>query len=165
MIQPAPRPIEVGGVTGFQLLGDLENAGVHLNEHAKTLLLSDQFPQSRRHTVSVVVLTVRELGLESGGTLPVIFQQARHHGLAAGPPDLAAHFRLQYLNQPDGEAGPPGKAPPGSITVASEPISPTAPRGFYLRTIAGELWLRGYRAAANHLWDPEDCFAFITTDG
>jgi hypothetical protein len=163
---PTTRTIQVGGRTGEELLRDLSEAGVNLNEHAKTLLLSDHFTATNPpQTVDLLLITVRDLGFADGATLPEILQQAQNSGLKSGPIDLAPHFRLQYLDQPDGEAGPPGKAAPGSITVASAPISPTVPRGFYLRAVSGELWLRGYRSDDDHLWDPEDRFAFITMGG
>ena len=34
------------------------------------------------------------------------------------------------------------------------------PKGFYLRRIEGVLWLRGYRAGAEHVWSPDDRLLF-----
>jgi hypothetical protein len=34
------------------------------------------------------------------------------------------------------------------------------PKGFYLRRIKGELWLRGYRAGAEHVWSSGDHLLF-----
>jgi hypothetical protein len=47
-------------------------------------------------------------------------------------------------NAPDLSAG---RAPTGAIHVASEPLSRDVeyPKGFYLRIVDGQAWLRGYR--------------------
>ena len=40
-----------------------------------------------------------------------------------------------------------GRAPDGALTVAAEALSKDdeAPKGFYLRLVDGQAWLRGYR--------------------
>ena len=62
----------------------------------------------------------------------------------------------------DGSLLSQNKAPTGSITVASPILSEEEefPTGFYLRNIAGVLWLRGYSADNQHIWSPSDCFLF-----
>ncbi len=59
-----------------------------------------------------------------------------------------------------------GKAPSGSLTVAAPlfKVSEDYPKGFYLRVIAGQSWLRGYRCnSSEHIWDPDDRFVFRST--
>jgi hypothetical protein len=53
------------------------------------------------------------------------------------------------------------RAPDGSITVLSEPLSQddAFPKGLYLRNVSGRLWLRGYVCDADFLWSASDVFA------
>ena len=58
----------------------------------------------------------------------------------------------------------PHQAPPGSITVVSDPlIDDDVPKGFYPRRVDGVLWLRGYVSGPNHIWQPGDRLAFLGT--
>jgi hypothetical protein len=86
-------------------------------------------------------------------------------GLQLAPLELAPHLRLQWRGQAEGRVGQAAtrhRAPPGSLTVVSlPPVDDDAfPKGFYLRRIDGVLWLRGYRAAAGHQWQPDDRLIF-----
>ncbi|WP_192796768.1 hypothetical protein [Serinicoccus kebangsaanensis] len=49
----------------------------------------------------------------------------------------------------------------GSIHVASEPLSEDEayPKGFYLRVVDDEPWLRGYRCDDSYEWGPEQRLA------
>ncbi len=84
------------------------------------------------------------------------------------PPELGPYLRLEYLDQPEGNFGSSmqHQAPSGSITIASEVLTEDEdfPKGFYLRRINGELWLRGYRADHLHVWNPGDHFIFCQTN-
>ncbi|MCY1241037.1 hypothetical protein D9M72_539170 [compost metagenome] len=55
-----------------------------------------------------------------------------------------------------------GRAPDGALTVASEALSrdDDYPKGFYLRVVDGQAWLRGYRCDDEHTWSPDDRFIF-----
>lgn len=95
-----------------------------------------------------------------------IVTQAETLGLGLCPMELGPHLRLQYLDQPEGYWGQPERVhqpPSGSITIASEPLSDdhNIPKGFYVRRIKGELWLRGYRSGPGHVWQPDDHFLFV----
>jgi hypothetical protein len=166
------RKIQIGGLTKSELLEHLAAAGIQLNDHARTLIAHPSFetlPQVS--TLRIVELSVAELGLPDGGTIALINAQAAERGLAPCPWELAIHLRMQYLDQLEGAIGFPETrhcAPPGSLTVAS-PALPSAPgicndnfpQGFYLRRIAGVLWLRGYCSGAEHVWSPEDRWVFL----
>jgi hypothetical protein len=160
------RVIHIGGKTKLQLLEDLNETGVELNEAADTLLLSDIFTTSETRKPFVTVeLSVRGLGYPHGATIMEIYDKATSFGLILPPIELGPHFRLQYLDQPEGFLRQPTtehRAPPGSITmaVAPLPMPEEFPKGFYLRRIKGTLWLRGYRSGPEHIWDPDDHFAF-----
>lgn len=110
-------------------------------------------------------MRVAALGLAQGATIATLYDAAKRVGLAPGPLDLAAHLRLQFVDQVEAPAADPNgprRAPPGSITVASvwTRDDEDLPKGFYLRCFEGALWLRGYRADAEHVWDPDDRFVF-----
>ena len=163
------RSVSVGGLTPMQLLTELERNGVHLNETAMTFLNSPLFHCTEvRRALATVELSVRQLGLRDGGCWPELQDRAAAMGLCPPPAELAPHFRLQYLDQAEGHLGFPltkNRAPPGSITVASLPLSNDwdFPRGLYLRRIEGHLWLRGYIASNDHFWEPCDRLVFCAT--
>lgn len=158
--------VQIGGRTGDELLDDLVSAGIRLNVHAKTLLASGKFQtETKPRGIAVVVVSVGDLGFPNGAGIQAIHKSALERQLAQCPIELAPHFRMQYRDQPEGFIGYPSTqamAPPRSITVACEPIDADNdfPKGFYLRRIDGELWLRGYRSDDEHIWDSQDRFAF-----
>ena len=160
------RTVTIGGLTKTELLEQLHNQAVSLNASADKLFASDCFTTAHtRYSVTTVELTVRDLGFPDGATSAEMYARAKTLGLAPCTLELAPHLRLQYLDQPEGYWGQPVRqhqAPSGSITIASEALTQDddVPKGFYLRRIKGELWLRGYRAGANHVWDADDHLLF-----
>lgn len=149
-----------------ELLEELGKNKILLNESAQILFSHDKF--TTRETCSIVEtleLSVAELGCTQGATSEQIIERAARFGMACCPLELGPHLRLEFLDQPEGYWGhPPSqhRAPPGSITVASVPLiqGDRFPKGFYLRRIKGELWLRGYYADAQHIWSPDDRLVF-----
>ena len=160
------RRVSVGGTPKGELLTRLEAAGVALNEAGQSLFADARFTtRAEPYPLEVVEVSVADLGLEAGATFARVLEQAAISGLAPCPLELGPHLRLQWLDQPEGFVGQPvtqHRAPPGSLTVASLPVAEDdeTPKGFYLRRIEGVLWLRGYRSGADHVWSPEDRFAF-----
>jgi hypothetical protein len=158
--------VTIGGIDKASLLSALQGAGVQLNQAAQELFADGRFTTaSTRRTLEVVELAVAELTDGDEATFDQVLEHAARRGLAPCPFELAPHFRLQYLDQPEGSLGHPlsqHRAPPGSITLASLPLAHDneTPKGFYLRRIDGVNWLRGYRSWPGHLWSPEDVFAF-----
>jgi hypothetical protein len=164
--QVPTRVIYVGGRSGVELLEDLKKTGVEINDLGLRLLISESFkaPETSRPFV-IAELTVRNLGLPRGGRISEIIKYATDFGLSLCPMELGPYLRLQYLDQPEGFFGQPTyqhRAPPGSVTIASEPPveDDDFPKGFYLRCIKGVLWLRGYRSEAQHVWNPDDHLVF-----
>ena len=157
----------MGGMTPSQLMKALEILGVRLNEYAKTLFSSRHFRCSvERHELLTVELSVLDLGFPSGANISDIHDKAAEIGLHPPPIELAPHLRLQYIDQPEGFLGFPITkhcAPPGAITVTSEPLSEDEdfPKGFYLRRIDGVLWLRGYKSGPEHILNVNDRLVFI----
>ena len=160
------RTVSVGGQRKPELLVQLATAGVELNEAARVLFASDKFaPSDTRQSLVIVELVVRQLGFAQGATMAELQAKAVTRGLRQAPLELGPYLRLQYLDQPEGYAGFPAtkhRAPPGSLTVASAPLSEddAFPKGFYLRRIQGVLWLRGYWCDAANVWDADDRLIF-----
>lgn len=160
------RVVTIGGLTPAELREQLLRNAISLNESADTLLASAHFTTAQtRRSVTTVELTVRDLGFPQGATTAEIYARAAACGLALCPLELGPHLRLQYVDQPEGYYGQPlrqHQAPSGSITIASERLSPDddVPQGFYVRRIKGELWLRGYRAGSDHVWEADDHLLF-----
>lgn len=161
------RKVAVGGETKSQLHEKLRQHAIRLNEYAEQLFADERFLTSdKTYSIQTVELTVRNLGFPDGATLPQLFQRARELGLALCPVELGPHLRLASLDQLEASGvSKKQQAPLGSITVATEIISEDDefPKGFYLRKIDGELWLRGYVADDLHIWNPDDHFIFGQT--
>lgn len=161
-----PRPFTVGGLNGSELLTALSAAGIQLNDYARVLLSSAHFAKTEpARVLQTVELSVRELGCDDGATIDEIYNRAQKGGLQLCPLSLGPHMRLQYLDQPEGvvdERTQTRRAPPGSLTIASEWAvgESELPQGFYLRRIDGVLWLRGFCCDNEHLWDAEDRLVF-----
>jgi hypothetical protein len=161
------RFLRVGGLTRSDLKQALFSAGVRLNASGETLLEDPVFGSADAEsvvTIELVECTVGDLGLNVGATLPQILATARDEGLVPCPPFTGPYLRLAMRDQPTAPDSvmSNGRAPTGSVTVASERlrVGHDYPRGFYLRVVAGQLWLRGFRCTDDAGWFPEDRFAF-----
>jgi hypothetical protein len=160
------RIIRIGGMSKAELIDELKNRGMDLNEAGRVLFANNGFTTSEvPSSVETVEITVLNLGYAQGATIADISKRAISLGLSLCPLELGPHFRLQYLDQPEGQNGHPvtqHKAPFGSLTIVSPQISDDddTPKGFYLRRINDVLWLRGYRSDSNHIWSPEDHLVF-----
>jgi hypothetical protein len=160
------RVVWIGGLTKAQLLEQLAQHRVELNQAAKDLCASDKFTTAdERSELNTVELSVSNLGFPEGAIISEIFSRALRLGLRLCPMETGPHFRLQFLDQPEGFIGHPvtqHRAPPGSIAIASHPLSDDEkfPKGFYLRRISGTLWLRGYWSGPDHVYEPEDRLLF-----
>ena len=160
------RQVPVGGVSKAELLRLLTGAHVRLNEAGYQLFSDERFQTLELSAmIESVQTSVEGLGLSGGATFTDIVDAAASAGLSPCPLGLGPRLRLTLLDQPEGSRGMPQtkhRAPPGSITVASPPLSEDdeTPKGFYLRRIDGTLWLRGYTSWSGHLWAPTDMFVF-----
>nr|WP_244516692.1 helicase [Alkalicoccus daliensis] len=140
---------------------------VSLNEYAKQLLNASEFNTKKKCLVKTIEIKVKHLGFLSGANTEQLYNKAYEVGLVPGPISLAPHLRLEYLEQSEEESCNTvpniSNAPPGSITVASTPIvkEDEFPKGFYLRSVNGTLWLRGYAADELHIWEPDSSFIFV----
>lgn len=161
------RSITIGGNSKQQLFQELEQQSILLNDFAKTLFDSDLFVISReKYNLNVVELKVVELGFPHGAKMKEIINKAKAFRLSLCPLELGPYLRLAYHEQPEGNNSSNAKlnqAPEGSVTVISKPLldNDDFPKGFYLRKIDGFLWLRGYIADDEHVWNPSDRLIFV----
>lgn len=161
-----PRTVRIGGVAKAALLWALGEHRVHLNEAAGVLFEDARFiPGSASRVIEIVARSVADLGFPEGATYAQLTARAAAEGLVECPLELGPHLRLQFLDQAGGVAGSAmthGRAPAGSITIASPPLdeSDETPKGFYLRRVDGVLWLRGYWSWPGHVWSPDDVLVF-----
>lgn len=160
------RVVAVGGISKRELLERLRACSIATNEYARIILASDSFMTANTNAcIPTVECAVQDLGFAQGATLAEILAKAAQFGLGNCPLELGPHLRLQTLDQAEGligEAAQPHRAPPGSITIVSQPLSQEDdfPKGFYLRRMNGTLWLRGYCSSADHRWSPDDHLVF-----
>ena len=158
--------VRIGGVSKIELLALLAQAQVELNSAVHQLFADQRFcTELRPRLIQVRQVSVADLGLGQGGVISAILSSAAERGLSQCPLELAPHLRLALVNQDEGAVGFPHtrhRAPPGSITIVSQPLcdDDEVPKGFYLRRIEGRLWLRGYTSWPGHVWQPEDLLVF-----
>ena len=159
-----PGTVSIGGMGKSDILRAARERNVHLNTAAEVLFEDRRFTTlDRQHITGIVALSVAELGFGGGATYGQIAERALESGFFECPLELGPHLRLQFLDQPD--AAMPlthGRAPPGSLTIASGPLDDAdeTAKGFYLSHVEGVLWLRGYWSWAGHVWSPEDVLVF-----
>ncbi|EII3056937.1 helicase [Vibrio vulnificus] len=145
---------EVGGKTKDELLLKLSENKISFNAYGILLFMSEHFLTNKKpKTVTVVALRVDELGFEAGAIYSDIIDAAISRGLQLCSLELAVSLRLHHLKQQDGN----------QITVASRAVFDDVnyPNGFYLRANCEELWLRGYRASDDWVWEADSLFAFV----
>ncbi|MFF1875661.1 hypothetical protein [Kitasatospora herbaricolor] len=157
-------PLQVGGLTRAELRAALRSGGVLLNAYAETLLDHAIFDLRDRVEISIVECALADLNLSTGATLPEVFSAAQSQGFELAPPDTGPYLRLAMASQanaPDSVLSA-GTSPAGALKVASAPLTDDAsfPKGFYLRVVDGEQWLRGYRCDNEYRFSPDDRFAF-----
>lgn len=157
--------IRVGGRTRSELLRLLSEAGVGINAHAETLLAHPAFDAPAARTLRFIELSLDQLGLADGGTLTQLLARAGEQGLAPVPLVAGPDLRLALMGQtnaPDSVLSA-GRPPTGAVHLASEPVSDDVeyPKGFYLRVVDGQAWLRGYRCDDTHAWGPDERFLFL----
>jgi hypothetical protein len=160
------RMARIGGVPKVELLSRLQGAGVLLNDAAQALFADARFTTSSVSSLVETIQVSAALGFPDGATFAMVVKRAATNGLLLCPLELGPHLRLQFTDQPEGSLGQLASkhcAPPGSLTLASAAVSEDdeTPKGFYLRRIEGDLWLRGYQSWPGHNWSPQDVFVFV----
>lgn len=154
----------IGGLPRQALVDALRTAGVRTNDSAEVLLEHSAFDGASSLSMVVTTRTVGELEIAGAATLPRVYAAALDRGLQLCPAVTGPYLRLAMLDQvsaPDSVMSA-GRAPTGSLTIAGELLSEDHdyPKGFYLRTVDGISWLRGYRCDDLHEFAQEDTFVF-----
>lgn len=157
--------IEYGGISKESLLKKLKESDILLNEYAEIIFSSENFhTSSQKQSILITEITLRELGFSKGMTIPEIKNVLGQFGLCECPLEAAPYLRLKLIDQEEIKVLHPekNKNPTGSLTIFSKILSEDInfPKGFYLRKINGQLWLRGYRCSLDYVWSPDDRFLF-----
>lgn len=164
-MQTASVMIRTGVLPRSELAASLHKAGVRLNTYAETLLAHPAFDDPAVRTLCIVERTVEQLGFDHGAVQPEIFAAAKAQGLELCPLVTGPYLRLAMLDQADAPDSvlSAGRPPAGAIHVASEPVSEDHehPKGFYLRVVDGQVWLRGYCCDDTYVSPPEQRLAFV----
>jgi hypothetical protein len=92
----------------------LDSAGIKIGDAADEILGRPGFPYGTMKTdVELVLVSAADLGLETESSLADVYKRARQVGLQLCPAEVGPQLRLDYRNQPRGEA----------LTIAMEPIA------------------------------------------
>jgi hypothetical protein len=93
----------------------LDSARIKIGDSADEILGRPAFPYARTKTgVELAVLSAADLGVESDQpSLAEVYQRARQAGLELCPAEVGPQLRLDYRNQPLGEA----------LDIAMEPVT------------------------------------------
>jgi hypothetical protein len=92
----------------------LDSAGIKIGDAADETLGRPAFRYGTMRTdVELVVLSAADLGVESESSLADVYKRARQVGLELCPAEIAPQLRLDYRNQPLGEA----------LNIAMEPVA------------------------------------------
>ncbi|MFC6102037.1 hypothetical protein [Olivibacter domesticus] len=139
----------------FKLLSENQ---ILLNNYALTLLDNLQFNFERKDSKIVVTeLSLADLNF----SIPVNYMEIAgaivDFGFKHCPAGLAPYIRLAYTDQINSIKDSKNQHPPDSILIFSKPLSNKEdfPKGFYLRKIKNQLWLRGYICAEDYKWSSD----------
>jgi hypothetical protein len=110
------RTITLGTYKGVDAYRDaLDLTRIKVGDSADEILGRPAFPYARTKTgVELAVLSAADLGVESDqSSLAEVYQRAREAGLELCPAEVGPQLRLDYRNQPLGEA----------LDIAMEPVA------------------------------------------
>src|SRR5215813_8010806 len=92
----------------------LDSAGIKIGDAADEILGRPAFPYTTmKADVELVLLSVADLGVNSELSLANVYKRARQVGLELCPAEVGLQLRLDYRNQPRGDA----------LTIAMEPVA------------------------------------------
>lgn len=155
-----------GGITKDELIQLLKDNIIIMNPSGERLLNSELFKVTKEKTqISLTEISLIELGLKNGARFLEIVEAAEKMGLSMCPVDVAPFLRLEYSQENSHGMEKKYKTPEGAVTVMSKILDEDIyfPKGFYLRKIDGELWLRGYICDYEHVFDAHETFIFEGT--
>ena len=158
--------IRIGGMAKEELLKKINEKSIRLNPLAENLIKSELFQMTEtKEVINLTEITLEELGMVEGKTgLLDIFERAKEVGLAICLPEVALFLRLSYVEDPESRGfEKKHQTPHGAMTVASEILDGDLefPKGFYLRKVDGDYWLRGYTCDYEHQFSLDETFIFM----
>ena len=93
--------VEIGGKSAEQLISEMIAAGINISGYAKSMLMNREFvPGKHPEEVTLIRLTVADLGFKSSATTDQMYERAQILGLELCPADTGPNYRLKYRNQP-----------------------------------------------------------------
>ena len=109
------RTTTIGSYKGVNAYRDaLDAAKIKIGDAADEILGRSAFPYAGEKTeVELAVVSAAELGVESESSLADFYNHARQLGLMLCPAEVALQLRLDYRDQPLGEA----------LIIAMEPVN------------------------------------------
>src|SRR4029434_3356185 len=120
------RTITLGTYKGVDAYRDaLDSVRIRIGDSADEILGRPAFPYARTKTgVELAMLSAADLGVESDqSSLAEVYQRARAAGLELCPAEVGPQLRLDYRNQPLGEALDIAMEP--MATYSGDPTIPT----------------------------------------
>ena len=143
----------------------LEEHNICVNKYAEMFFSHPAFSTEQTREMIIAAASLREIGLENGGTLDEIFRRLELIGARPCPPNTGLFLRLIWKDQPQSRnsvLSGTHRSPDQAVTVLSEiPDRDDAfPKGLYLRHVDGRLWLRGYVCDPSYRFSGSDLFAF-----
>jgi hypothetical protein len=109
------RKIALGTYKGVDAYRrELDSAGIKIGDAADEILGRPAFSYGTMKTdVELVLVSAADLGVETESSLADVYKRARQVGLELCPAEVGPQLRLDYRNQPRGEA----------LTIAMEPVA------------------------------------------
>ncbi|WP_380016178.1 hypothetical protein [Deinococcus oregonensis] len=159
--------LTVGGRSSDDLRLALSTSGVALNESAELLLNRPEILMPEPVELSLVAVSIAALGLGDGGCLEEVFTAALEQGLALCPLATAVHLRLVHTERESSDPELRRQRPPeGALNIGSPILDPNVelPKGFYLRTVNGQRWLRGYQCDLAFVLPPAMTYVFARAE-
>lgn len=144
----------VGGKSARELQEELEAANINMSSYAESMLQNKKefIATPEQEDMTLIRLTVADLGFKSNATTDQIYKRAEELGLELCPSDVGPTIRLQYQNQPLGEW----------IHIGMKQITGSVggPSVFMLVHDGDGLWLNYHWAKPGYEWHPNLKFVF-----
>ena len=152
-----------------QISEKLEQQGIRTNLYAQQFFSHPRFSAEYAGKITLLIVSLREIGFENGASLPEIYQKLPQAGLKPCPPQTGLFLRLAWRDQPESENAiltGTHEVPDQAVTVLSELLEENDdfPKGLYLRNVEGILWLRGYVCESQYCFPADAVFAFETVE-
>lgn len=145
----------------------LKEKSIFTNRYAEEYFSHPGFSTEKADVCSVVIASLREIGLEEGASLERIREHISETDLKVCPANTGLFLRLTWKDQVQSSNSVltgTHQAPDQAVTVFSEPLEQRDdfPKGLYLRKVDGDLWLRGYVCDDSYTFPADALFAFVT---